>query len=390
MVRKVISKMFERFRNWLGSRRHFIFSWYTKDSQETQEPERTLIELPAEIRHKLVEAVENLPSNSTETEAIVSHVEEALTLWRKNPSNVNNSVVIMGSPITAVTRILIEALEDCTEQKQIPIQLLPFTARPDYIESIKSKLEHYLKRKSSDNQELEVVIIPNLSWCFLRSFEGLAGIDYLRSLLCDGSENRFWIIGAGQVAWQYLNSIYTLEAYCGEVFTLPEIPPEKLQAWLKPIVKEFEIIFDKPRLDQQILDKDKDNEAHYFDILADIFQGVGTVALQGFLQSIRYKEAETKPDSKSLIAQTPKLPKLPTLESVDRYLLYSLLLHGDLTLSTLAASLGDEEAEVQARVQVLRQQGVIEQRNRVLKINPIYYLQLKRELAANNFIINRQ
>ena len=102
------------------------------------------------------------------------------------------------------------------------------------------------------------------------------------------------------------------------------------------------------------------------------------------------EKPETKPDSKSLIAQTPKLPKLPTLESVDRYLLYSLLLHGDLTLSTLAASLGDEEAEVQARVQVLRQQGVIEQRNRVLKINPIYYLQLKRELAANNFIINRQ
>ena len=393
MVKKAINKMFERFRNWLESRRHFIFSWYTKDSQETQEPERSLIELPTEIRHKLVEAIENLPSNPTETKAIASKVDEAFTTWHDNPSNVNNSIVILGSPITAVTRILTEALENWGEQKQISIQLLPLTARPDDIESIKSKLEHHLKCKSSDNQELEVVILPNLSWYFLRSFEGLAGIDYLRSLLTGGSENRFWIVGAGQVAWEYLNSIYTLEAYCGEVFTLPEIPPEELQAWLEPIVKEFEITFDKSRLDKQILDNDKDNKAHYFDILADIFQGVGTFALQGFLQSIRYKEdeeAETKPKSKSLVAQTPKLPKLPTLESVDRYLLYSLLLHGDLTLSTLAASLGDEEAEVQARVQVLRQQGVIEQRSRVLKVNPIYYPQLKRELAANNFIINRQ
>ena len=398
MLTKATAKMFKRFTSWLKNRRHFIFSWYTKDSQETQEPERSLVELPKEVREKIVNAVENLPSNSADTEAIASALDEAFALWQEDPNNATNSVVILSSPVTAVSRVLSETLQEWAKQKQVPMKLLPFTARPDAIESIKSKLEHYIERKSTQNysetQKLEIVVIPNLSWCFLRSLEGLEGIDYLRSLLCDGSKNRFWIVGSGQVGWEYLNSMYNLEAYCGRVDSLPAIAPEKLQEWLDPIIDELNITFDEPRIDKQLLDGDKDNKAHYFDLLADISQGISIVAVQGFLKSIHHQEVdgedESLPQEKILVAQTPKLGKLPTLESADRYLLYSLLLHGDLTLATLAASLGDDQAEVQARVQVLRRQGVIEQRERVLKINPIYYPQLKRHLAVNNFIINRQ
>ena len=86
----------------------------------------------------------------------------------------------------------------------------------------------------------------------------------------------------------------------------------------------------------------------------------------------------------------PSLPGLPPLEPDDQFILYSLILHGDLTISALAESLGDEQSEVQARVQILRRQGVIEQKDKVLKINPIHYPALKQELANNNFIIHRE
>ncbi|MDJ0574134.1 MAG: hypothetical protein QNJ65_03065 [Xenococcaceae cyanobacterium MO_234.B1] len=175
--------------------------------------------------------------------------------------------------------------------------------------------------------------------------------------MCDGSQNRFWIIGSGQVCWEYLNLVYNLETYCGRVESLPAIAPEKLQEWLAPIIEELDITFDKPRLDKQLLDGDKDNQDHYFQILEDISQGVSIVAVQGFLKSIHYEavdqEDETQPKPEILVAQTPRLGKLPLLESADHYLLYSLLLHEDMTLSALAESLGDDEAEVQARVQVL-------------------------------------
>ena len=387
------------FRNWLSNQRNFIFSRYTRDAKEAQEPEKSLIELPPEVRKKLINGVENLPSNPADKKAIASTLNKNYELWRENPNNTTNSVVVLSSPVAAVSRILSETLEEWARQKQIPLRLLPFKSRLTYIESIKSELEDYLQKEPSeedDSSELEIVVIPNLSWCFLRSLDGLEGIEYIQSLLCNGSKNRFWIIGAGQVGWQYLNSVCGIEAYCGEVFMLPAIEPEDLQSWFEPIVRDLNLTFDKPRLDKQILDGNTDNKTSYFDHLAEISRGVATVAVQAFLKSIHCREEELeektdtdRPPEKTLIAITPNLPALPDLDSADQYLLYSLLLHGDLTISELAKSLGDLESQVQGRVQLLRREGVVEQRDKVIKINPIHYPRVKQELAGNNFIIKR-
>lgn len=394
--------MFKSFRNWLANNRQFLFSRYTKDSQETQEPERTLIQLPPKIRQKLVERIENLPINPHDRQAIAQKLDEVFDLWRDNRDSSNNSLTILSSPVNAVSRILTETLEDWAKQKQIPIRLLPLKARPEIADTIEPKLKHYLEEEfvqeaagdtkgdGSHNRQLEIVVLPNLSWCFLRSLEGLTGIEYLQSRLYDGFPDRFWIVGAGQVGWEYLNSVTQLEAYCGEVFTLPELTTEQLRSWFEPIINELNITFDDPEIDRQILQNDKDNQTHYFETLSDVSNGVSTVAIQAFLKSIRYEEANPELGTDSaIIAKVPQLPELPDLESADLYILYSLLLHGDLTISALAESLGDDRAEVQARVQALRHQGIIEQRKKVIKINPIHYPNVKRELAGNNFVIDK-
>ncbi|MBE9043205.1 hypothetical protein IQ255_02070 [Pleurocapsales cyanobacterium LEGE 10410] len=381
--------MLKGFKKWLQNSRGFLFSRYTKDSQETQEPERTLIDLPEDVRRKLVDKIENLPSNPANREAIVSTLDEAFDRWRADPhnNNNNNSVVILSSPVVAVARILSQTLEEWSSQKQIPLNLLPFSARPTKVETIESKLKYYLE---SEPQRLEALVIPNLSWCFLRSLEGLKGIEYLQSLLCNGSPDRFWIIGGGQVGWEYLNSVCNIEAYCGKVFALPEIEAARFREWFEPIINDLGIVFDDPSIDRKLLKGDKDNQTHYFEHLADISNGVSTVAVQAFLKSMRYEEADPEQNIEQdrIVAQTPVLPELPELDSDDRYLLYSLLLHGDLTISALAESLGDTESQVQARVQVLRHEGAIEQRGQTLKINPIYYPKIKRNLAGNNFVID--
>ncbi|MEL6930693.1 MAG: hypothetical protein AAFO95_18975 [Cyanobacteria bacterium J06600_6] len=388
------------FKHWLADRRDFIFSRYTRDAQETQEPEKSLVELPTEVRQRLVTGIKNLPSNPADQQAIVSALEQAYKVWKGNPNNTNNSAVVLSSPVVAASRILSETLEAWAEEKQIPLRLLPLTARLQDIENIKSELDNYLQSAAEDERssELEIVVIPNLSWCFLRSLDGLEGIEYIQSLLCDGSKNRFWIIGAGQVGWQYLNSVCGIEAYCGEVFVLPEIESEDLQSWFEPIIRDLDLEFNQPRIDQQIFDSNLDNQTGYFNYLADISQGVGTVAAQVFLKSIRcqdspeaddHEKQEDKAKPKSLIAVTPSLPTLPDLESADQYLLYSLLLHGDLTIAELAKSLGDLESDVQGQIQLLRRRGVVEQQDKVIKINPIHYPRVKQELAGNNFIIKR-
>ncbi|MGF1541265.1 MAG: hypothetical protein ACFCU5_12575 [Pleurocapsa sp.] len=172
---------------------------------------------------------------------------------------------------------------------------------------------------------------------------------------------------------------------------MSENEPEELQKCLEPIIDQFHITFELPNIDKQLLDNDKDNQTHYFDRLASISQGVSTVAIEGFLRSIRQCQTEVEDSSeKKLIAQMPNLPELPALELADQYLLYSLLLHGDLTIAALAESLADEESEVQAIVQVLLRKGVVKQQERFLTINPIYYFKLKQELASNNFLIDKQ
>ncbi len=385
--------MLEQFREWLANNRRFLFSRFTKDSQETQEPERTLIQLPDAIRQKLVDRIESLPSNPEDQKAIAEKFDEAFECWRDNP-NSNNSLVVLSSPVTAVSRILAETLENWKKKPQLSVRLLAFEARPELADTIQDKLQHYLEdefaTEAAVSHRSEIIIIPNLSWCFLRSLEGLDGIEYLQQRLYDGFADRFWIIGSGQVGWEYLNSVSNIEAYCGEVFTLPALTPEQLQDWFEPIVEELNITFEDPRIDRQILKGDKDNKTHYFERLADISQGVSTVAVQGFLKSIRYQEADEERDiERSIVAETPKLPDLPELESTDLYILYSILLHGDLTISALAESLGDKQSTVQAKVRLLRHQGIIEQRDRTIKINPSYYPNIKRELASNNFVIDK-
>lgn len=459
-----MAKPIDQFKTWLLERRDFLFSRTARDPKEIKEPEESLKELPSSLREKLIAATDNLVSNPADVEAIKSAINKAFDRWRDRPQNADNSIVVVSSPVNSVSRIIAEILEEWAKEKQISVNLLSWKTRPTDTKDIASKLQQELKLgiTKANPESLEVVVIPNFSWCFLRSLEGLDGIDYLQSLLLQ-DRYRFWIIGAALVGWDYLNSVTNFGAYCGEVFSLPSLEGESLKKWLTPIFSEFDLSFAKPHLDPQLLDKDKSLEDIYFDKLASVSYGVSVVAVQVFLHSIGYKSSKEKSEDKNkngnnstqilikqqlekmipdqlekeahnlkekakaavtneqqspspenknqaaitneeqypsskndsneankiLQVESPKLPDLPTLNAEDHYLLYSLLLHGDISLSALAESLGDEESKVQAQVQMLRRAGVVEEKNQILKVNPIHYPKLKRELANNNFVINK-
>lgn len=406
MVKEIKAKILDRFKSWFVKSSHVLFFWRRDNTQEKPAQLRSLEELPDNVRQNLADAVRNLSSNPADIKAIVDRLEETFDRWREDPDNSTNSIVILSSPVSVVSRILSEALEDWAEQKQVSLKILSLKARPNDTQTIKSKLEDYLENHSQEDhhnsQQREVIVIPNLCWCFLRSLEGLKGIEYLQWLLCNNSSSipqqnnqkkQFWIFGANHVGWDYLNLVFNLQAYCGDVIALPEIESKELQEWFEPITDEFKITFARSGIDQQLLDQEKDDKTLYFERLTAISKKVSVVAAQVFLQSISYQETdEEKSESshKVLVARNPKLPDFPTLEPADQYLLYSLLLHDDLTISALAESLGDEEAEVQGIVQILSRQGIIEQQqDKTLRINPIHYPRLKQQLQNNNFIINR-
>ena len=381
--------MLKRFKTWIFESRSFIFSWYTKDRHQLQEPTKSLVELPSSIREKLIAATNRLADNPADTEAIRTSIDEAFEQWRDRPKTAENSIVILTSPVMIVSRIIITILENWTSQKQVSVKVLPWNERPADIDSLESKLQQFLAEEPAENaRQPEVVVIPNLNWCFLRSMDGLDGIDYLQKMLLHDS-SRFWIIATGQVSWNYLNSISDLEADCGRVCRLPEIKSDSLREWLKPIVSELNITFAEPRLESQILEGDKDAETIYFEDLASISRGISAIALQAFLASVNYQLPDDKNEQQQgvLMAESPELPNLPELESSHHYLLYFLLLHGDITLSALAHSIGDKESKVRKQIKFLRSKGLVEEFEDVLKVNAIYYPKLQQELSNNNFII---
>ena len=385
-----MAAILQQFKTWIFESRSFVFSWYTKDRDRIQEPTRSLVELPSSIREELIAATNKLPDNPTDTETIRTQISETFEQWRNRPRSAGeNSVAIVTSPVMVASRIIIDIIEKWAEQEEIELRILPWNGRPDEPDSIEPKLQEHLKPKPTQTEDrpIEVVVIPNLSWCFLRSMDGLDGIDYLQKMLLHDSE-RFWIIATGQVTWDYLNSITDIEADCGRVLFLPKLEGSSLQKWFQPVISQLEITFADPRLKSQILDADKDADTIYFEDLASVSRGISIIALQAFLASVSYEPHEDKDEKGIIEAQSPELPSLPDLKTIDHYLLYFLLLHGDLTLSTLAYSIGDRESRVRKRIKFLREEGLIEKDGEILKINPIYYPKLRTELINNNFVID--
>jgi len=84
-----------------------------------------------------------------------------------------------------------------------------------------------------------------------------------------------------------------------------------------------------------------------------------------------------------VVTVKPTTPSLMSLETLDRYLLHTLLMHGEMTRSHLAFSMGDDERQIRSRVQVLRREGLMRQMGRRLTVHPAHYPKLFNELSNN-------
>ncbi len=124
----------------------------------------------------------------------------------------------------------------------------------------------------------------------------------------------------------------------------------------------------------------------YYEKLTDIAQGISNVAGDLWWRSLKIENIDA--DKISYSITRPKLPDLPSLIVEDRYLLYSLLFHGGMSLAHLTTSLGKSESIVKSRTQYLLQAGVIGKEQNLLYVNPAYYPRLKSILSNNNFLID--
>lgn len=417
------------------------------DEMYSSKRREELGELPREFIEQLTMLIQDLSSHPCYRQAIHEAVVTAIEQWQENPSSINNSLIILSSPVAIEARILTDSLAEWANKQPLAINYLDWVERPSQPENIRSILSETVRKAGSEYIENNITVIPNLSWCFLRSSEGLDGIEYLRdSLMSDPTQ--FWIIGSGCVAWQYLDSVLGLKAYGADIIQLPQLSGKQLQDWLLPIIHQLKIQFDDASIHERLRDVGKENsksffksfkallgevrssiyslfqgmkkkangtttisdeklQTDYFERLSDLSEGVSSTAVQLFTKSIYYEKLsetkldddvqnaekiETQIDSETsldyrLLARKPLLPNIPELKQNDLYILYSLLIHGDLTLESLSESVGEEQPIIKKYIQGLRRATLVHQDGLVIRVNPIHFPRLKGRLESENFTI---
>lgn len=384
-------------------------SWFNQ-AQAATTPDNSLEPLPDRLNRQLAQKLAALASPHPYQTGIQDQLTTALTQWQEN-LDAPNALVVLGSPVEPIGQILQDSLQSWPDSPVEILTPLPCLTRPadplDLTHQIWQQLQPYAQITPIDaeqtdapqeteslEQRVTLIVVPCLEQCFLRCINGWDGIEFLRDIAVH-NRNCFWLFGCNRWAWDFLDFVCQISAYFSETYPLPHLDGEDLEAWLDPVVSTVIKTDDH---------KEADNPLSYWGALATQSGGIGHIAAQLWLQSLRIQpeltEAkESQPNlsyftatedeaSQGQLSETsPTLPSLPSLLAMDRYLLHSLLIHGPMTRAHLALSLGEPESQIQSRVQWLLRAGVLKRGAGNLSIKAAHYTKLKTELANNNFFV---
>lgn len=378
--------------------------WFSQKSRP--EEDIPLAALPIGVWHGLVEQLETLRVPEPYQDTVQVTTRQAIQAWQANPETASNCLVVLSRPVEDVGAILKASLQNYLLDCDVRFFLSSYHRPADPL-TITGHLQRELEPEKQSAVEKPaapvtqtdiheqiptVMVVPSLEQCFLRCIQGWEGIEYFQTLATQDT-SRFWIFGCNHWAWAFLDKVCQVSAYLEQTVTLPELTEDDLQTWLHPLLS-----FPVSKRDNDSFEITVAAEAaDHWDSLASLSSGNGATAAHLWLKSLRMQPDDLTAEGAlpgditevNLIPIKPAMPSLMKLEVMDRYLLHSLLLHGEMTRSQLALSLGEAERTIRSRVQVLSREGAIWQKGRRLSVHPAYYPQLYSELGNNNFLIGK-
>lgn len=367
--------------------------------------------------NSLLTQINQLPPPLPCQQVVHKALSEAIQLWQADPDIANNSLVILGRPVEDVAKIIKTSLQTWPTDEYFPIATdfhLGGYQRPnDPLEmNTHIRKEFTLTKASSANsssatipQTAEettddnvptLVVITHLEQLFLRCIQGWEGIEYLQNLTTRDT-SRFWVFGCNHWAWAFLDRVCQVSAYLEQPLRLPELSGDALQHWLNPLFGQALTIPDGAAASNDCAVQLALPSDQVWNSLSSASSGIGATAARLWLAALQVTESttdgsptdESTTDKKitTLLTEKPTLPPLKALDEMERYILHTLLIHGEMTRAHVALSLGAAERKIRSRLQVLRREGIILQRGRRLSVNPAHYPKLYSALKNNNFLI---
>lgn len=398
---------------WLDKISNKIKSLFVKSKTLNQDHDH-LLELPQFLKTDIKQYVQSLDCPQAYQDSVQDAIAPILKKWLENPE-ADNSIVILGNPVENITKIIDNSIENWKGDRSSLeiITPLPFPKRPrnplTITEQIKQSFELHPQVEIENLEDIDVIpdedsledrttiiVIPSLEQLFLRDIEGWNSVIFLREIIIH-NPNCFWIVGCNHLAWNFLDYVCQIKAYFNTIHTLPALDGEMLKNWLDPVIETV--------VNNKWTENSPDNNDHdqnYWTYLAEESSGVASIALNLWINSLRFDKNNVDEDSLSQITFaeildsessytlhqiTPYLPDLPSLTIDDRYLLHSVLIHGHINRTHLALSLGEAESQIEAQIQRLLRQSILQREKGTLSITCDYYKKLKNELINNNFFV---
>lgn len=417
-MREKIKLLIAKFTNWFPLLQAEVQAQAADVEAKINQKKENLSPLPIHERKKLKKKIKSLPTPSVYQQALRSQLEEAVDKWQKS-EDAPNTLVILNNPIEPLTKLIDESLAQWQQKHLWQIKSLSWSTRPPNYFTIKPQLFKEMELSEDENDEKEstegkplrhkiLMVIPDLSLCFLRCFDGLEAINYLQDLVLKDS-SIFWLIGCNEWAWEYFSIVCKLDAYFEQTFSVPRLKDIEIKEWLTPVSDKIEFDFDKTDLGSDNDNSEKENdresdwtcelEKEYYGHLAKVSLGLSSVASNLWLRSLNIKKTKSESDDqnafklennydKKVILKRATIPELPNLSQDDLYILFSLYLHGSMNLKELALSLGEHKNIIQSQIQVLCRLGFIYRHKDQLSVNPINYLRLRRDFVNNQFLVS--
>lgn len=358
-----------------------------------------LEKVPPSLFNALAEKGRQLPAPKPCQATVKAGMVEAIARWQANPDVENNSLVVLSRPVEDLGAILRSALQtEATLEEDRNTQAKPDSLaectltflmkgyqRPLDPLAIKEHISRELEKlPECTDTASSIVVMPRLEQCFLRCIQGWEGIEYLQNLTTR-DPSRFWIFGCNHWAWAFLDRVCQISAYLEQPLDLPELSSTDLRQWLLPFFSDVMTVLNLEMPEEELILSLEMGSDGYWTSLANLSSGIGATAARLWLKSLRVRTSET--ETLSLLPAKPALPSAIAFNTIDRYLLHSLLIHGEMTRAHLALSLGEAERKIRDRLQVLKREGIILQKGRRLSIHPAHYPRLYNELKNNNFLI---
>ncbi|MEM6450814.1 MAG: hypothetical protein AAF703_10920 [Cyanobacteria bacterium P01_D01_bin.105] len=364
--------------------------------------------VPPRVFNQLAEKGRQLPAPEVCKATVQASLTEAIARWQANPDVENNSLVILSSPaedLATIFKAVLHGENTAFEQCNIRFLMQGYQRPADPLE-IKRHIRREIEKLPDDEPDTQptLVVIPHLEQCFLRCIQGWEGVEYLQNFTTRDS-SRFWIVGCNHWAWTFLDRVCQISAYLEQPVQLPELSGEALKSWLLPFFSDVVTVLNLKAADDEHAFTLEPGADGYWQSLSNLSSGIGTTATRLWLKSLRLCTGDRESDngdagngtsdnqdfddaqSLSLVPIKPALPSAITFNAIDRYLLQSLLIHGETTRDHLALSLGEAERKIRDRLQVLKREGIIIQKGRRLSVHPAHYPRLYNELKNNNFLI---